>query len=99
MSNNESLKLIPLPDAFNENDESFIKIQFEKIMIPFLLKNELPDSTPISGQRIWKLIRESGKDMEWIKENNRLILENREFYFHSEYKEFFNWELNGLKMG
>ena len=101
MSNNESLKLIPLPDAFNENDESFIKIQFEKIMIPFLLKNELPDSTPISGQRIWKLIRESGKDMEWIKENNRLILGNREFYFHSEYKEFFNWELewieNGLK--
>lgn len=101
LSQDEKLTIIPLPEAFNDNDELKINIQFENVVIPFLLKNDLPESMPITGQRIWKLIRETGKDIQWIKENNRLVLENREFYFHSEYREFFEWENywieNGLK--
>lgn len=88
----EQLILFPLPEAFNDEEELSFNIEFEYGTVPFLLINELPDSLPINGQRIWKLIRETGKDIQWIKENNRLILENREFYFHSEYKEFFEWE-------
>jgi DNA phosphorothioation-dependent restriction protein DptH len=93
--------IIPQPEAFNDNDELKISLIYEQVEIPVLLKNELPESMPINGQRIWKLIRETGKDINWIKENNRLVLENREFYFHSEYREFFEWEdfwiENGLK--
>ncbi|UYZ24026.1 DNA phosphorothioation-dependent restriction protein DptH [Mesobacillus jeotgali] len=86
------LTVIPLPEAYNDNDELSLYIEFDQVTLPFLLKNELPDSMPITGQRIWKLIRETGKDIQWIKENNRLILENREFYFHPEYRNFFEWE-------
>jgi DNA phosphorothioation-dependent restriction protein DptH len=86
------LTVIPLPEAYNDHDELRVYIEFEQITVPLLLKNELPDSMPITGQRIWKLIRETGKDIQWIKENNRLILENREFYFHPEYRSFFEWE-------
>lgn len=99
LTKDETLKIVPLPEAFNESDELEIKIQFEKEVVPFLLRNELPESTPINGQRIWKLIRETGKDMEWVKENNRLILENREFYFHSEYRDFFKWEAEWIDKG
>ncbi|WP_102345887.1 DNA phosphorothioation-dependent restriction protein DptH [Bacillus sp. Marseille-P3661] len=97
----ERLILTPLPEAFNDNDELKIKIQFQTATIPLLLKNELPESMPITGQRLWKLIRETNTDVQWIRENNRLILENREFYFHSEYRDFFEWEdywvENGIK--
>lgn len=100
-SQDEKLVVVPLPEAFNDNDELKIKIKFEESIVPILLKNELPEAMPITGQRIWKLIRETNKDIEWVKENNRLILENREFYFHPEYRDFFDWESdwvsNGLK--
>lgn len=86
------LTVIPLPEAYNDNDELRLYVDFDQVTLPLLLKNELPDSMPIIGQRIWKLIRETGKDIQWIKENNRLILENREFYFHPEYRSFFEWE-------
>ncbi|WP_043931895.1 DNA phosphorothioation-dependent restriction protein DptH [Bacillus sp. EB01] len=92
LGDDEQLSIIPLPEAFNDDEELAIKIQFDKVIIPILLINELPDSMPINGQRIWKLIRETGKDIQWLKETNRLILENREFYLHPEYKEFFEWE-------
>jgi DNA phosphorothioation-dependent restriction protein DptH len=101
ISEDEKTTIVPLPEAFNDNDELKVSIKFNQAEIPLLLKNELPESMPITGQRIWKIIRETGKDINWIKENNRLVLENREFYFHSEYREFFEWEdfwiENGLK--
>ncbi|MEM5016870.1 DNA phosphorothioation-dependent restriction protein DptH [Metabacillus indicus] len=99
VNQDEKLEITTLSEAFNDNDELKIKIQFDQVTIPVLLKNELPESMPISGQRIWKLIRETGKDIQWIKENNRLILENREFYFHSEYREFFEWENKWIEDG
>ncbi|WP_144568015.1 DNA phosphorothioation-dependent restriction protein DptH [Neobacillus bataviensis] len=92
VSEDEKLVITPLPEAFNDDDELKVNIKFGPVSVPFLLKNELPDAMPITGQRLWKLIRETGKDIQWIKENNRLILENREFYFHSEYREYFDWE-------
>ena len=99
VSEGEALTITPLPEAFNDNDELQINMQFDQVVVPILLKNELPESLPITGQRIWKLIRECGKDIQWIKENNRLVLENREFYFHSEYREFFEWESTWIEQG
>ncbi|WP_419883513.1 DNA phosphorothioation-dependent restriction protein DptH [Peribacillus sp. B-H-3] len=99
VSQEEKLTITPLPEAFNDDDELAINIKMNEAIIPFLLKNELQESMPISGQRLWKLIRETGKDVQWIKENNRLILENREFYFNSEYREFFYWENEWIERG
>ncbi|MEH6996431.1 DNA phosphorothioation-dependent restriction protein DptH, partial [Neobacillus drentensis] len=99
VSEDEKLVITPLPEAFNDDDELKINIMFDQVSVPFLLKNELPDAMPITGQRIWKLIRETGKDIQWIKENNRLVLENREFYFHSEYREYFEWENQWVEEG
>ncbi|MEY8734200.1 DNA phosphorothioation-dependent restriction protein DptH [Peribacillus frigoritolerans] len=98
VTEDEKLTITPLPEAFNDNDELKINIKFDKAVIPFLLKNELPESFPISGQRISRLIRETGNDIQW-NDNNRLILGNREFYFHPEYKEFFEWEKKWLEKG
>ncbi|WP_404448094.1 DNA phosphorothioation-dependent restriction protein DptH [Sutcliffiella horikoshii] len=95
----ETLIVSPLPEAYDDKDQLRINIKFDQVDIPFKLTNELPESMPISGQRISKLIRETGKDIQWIKENNRLVLENREFYFHSEYSEYFNWENEYIERG
>ncbi|WP_188207540.1 DNA phosphorothioation-dependent restriction protein DptH [Alkalibacillus aidingensis] len=95
----DKLTIVPEPEVFNDNDELYLKIRFNNIPIPFLFRNELPDSTPITGQRIWKLIRENGRDFQWIRENNRLILENQEFYFHSEYRSYFEWEQEMVEWG
>ncbi|WP_077622435.1 DNA phosphorothioation-dependent restriction protein DptH [Sediminibacillus massiliensis] len=95
----DKLTIVPLPEAFNDNDELYLRVRFFDTSIPFLFRNELPDSMPISGQRIWRLIREKGKDFQWIKENNRLVLENQEFYFHAEYRGFFEWEDEMVEYG
>lgn len=98
VSEDEKLTVIPLVEAFNDHDELRINIKFDEVIIPFLLKNELPESLPITGQRIWKLVRETGKDIQW-NDNNRLILGNREFYFHPEYREYFEWEKKWVENG
>ncbi|MGE6486901.1 DNA phosphorothioation-dependent restriction protein DptH [Paenisporosarcina sp. NPDC076898] len=99
VTQDEKLTIMPLPEAYNDEDELKIIIDFDQVSIPIILKNELPESSPISGYRLWKLIRETDRDIQWIKENNRLILENREFYFHSEYREFFEWESYWIEKG
>ncbi|NMA91045.1 MAG: DNA phosphorothioation-dependent restriction protein DptH [Amphibacillus sp.] len=88
----ERLILRALPEAFDDHDELMFNINVQNKKIPFLLTNELPESTPITGQRIRRLIRENGKNMEWIRENNRLVMGNQEFYFNPEYEQFFKWE-------
>lgn len=97
----EDLKLTIIPEAevFNDDDELCLTIKFKDTPVPVILRNVTPETTPITGQRIWKLIREAGKDMKWIKHNNRLELENREFYFHAEYKRFFEWESHFVEQG
>lgn len=80
------------PEAFNDDDELIFFLNILNKKIPLLLTNELPDSTPISGQRIRKLTRKNRKNMEWIRENNRLIMGNQEYYFHADYATFFSWE-------
>lgn len=99
LSDDQKLKLTILPEAFNDDNELMINLRFEEAVIPFLFRNESQDSFPISGFRIWKLLRETGKNFKWIKENNRLILDSREFYFHPEYKQYFNWESHWLEEG
>ncbi|MCM3741907.1 DNA phosphorothioation-dependent restriction protein DptH [Oceanobacillus luteolus] len=92
MTEIDTLVLNATPEAFNDNDELIFYLNIQNKKIPFLLTNELPDSTPILGQRIRKLIRENESSMEWLRENNRLIMGNQEFYFHSDYATFFEWE-------
>ncbi|AYA76012.1 DNA phosphorothioation-dependent restriction protein DptH [Bacillus sp. Y1] len=95
----EQLVIVPQSEAFNDEDELQFKIRYSEAgeVVPFLLKNELPESTPITGLRIWKLKREKQRDFELI--NNRLVFGNTEYYFHAEYKQFFNWEANWLEQG
>ncbi|VXB16881.1 DNA phosphorothioation-dependent restriction protein DptH [Bacillus sp. 349Y] len=82
----------PLAEAFDDDDELKINFVFDEATIPVLLRNEIQDSFPITGQRLWKLIREKGKDVQWLKETNRLVLENSEFYLNPDYKQYFQWE-------
>lgn len=95
----DQLVLQPQAEAFN--DEERLVFFIEKIdtnnVFSFLLKNELPESTPITGQRIWKLKREKQKNFEL--NHNKLIFGNTEYYFHSDYKQYFNWEKLWLEKG
>jgi DNA phosphorothioation-dependent restriction protein DptH len=99
MTEDDQVIIKPLAEAFNDEDELKINLLFGAVKVPTLLRNELQDSMPISGQRLWKLIREKGKDVQWVKENNRLILENSEFYLNSDYKQYFQWEDTWVEEG
>ncbi|GAA0503179.1 hypothetical protein GCM10008986_33520 [Salinibacillus aidingensis] len=98
-TDDHKLSIIPSLEAFNDHDELFFNLKYLDVTVPILLKNEIPESTPINGQKIWNLIRETGEDIQWIKENNRLVLGNREFYFHSEYQTYFEWENQIVEQG
>ncbi|MGO4890411.1 DNA phosphorothioation-dependent restriction protein DptH [Anaerobacillus sp. MEB173] len=89
--------LIPQPEAFDEDDTLRIYIEGDNSRIPIVLKNDLPESTPITGMRIWKLKRELNKDFNL--ENNRLIIGNSAFYTHKGYKTFFDWEKEWVNRG
>jgi len=97
LSLNQKLKINPLPEAFNDEDQLklFLKLNDSGTIIPFLLVNEVPESVPITPFRIWKLKRETKKD--FILANNRLIHENREFYVTNEFKQFYEWEYQWLE--
>ena len=99
IKNDEQLTLLPQAEAFNDNNKLALKLQFTEsgFVLPLSLKNELPESMPITGARIWKLKRESQVDFEL--KSNRLVLGNRDFYVHSEYKEFIKWEENWKENG
>jgi DNA phosphorothioation-dependent restriction protein DptH len=99
MTEDDQVIIKPLAEAFNDEDELKINLSFGAVKVPTLLRNELQDSMPISGQRLWKLIREKGQDVQWVKENNRLILENSEFYFNPDYKQYFQWEDTWVEEG
>jgi len=88
----DTLILIPEPEAFNDDDELLFQLNIQNHKIPFLLTNESPEPTPIPGQRIKKLIRENNTNMEYLRENNRLIMGNQDFYFYSDYATFLEWE-------
>ncbi|CEH29399.1 restriction endonuclease [Aneurinibacillus migulanus] len=99
LDTDEQIVVIPQPEAFNGDEELQVNIRLIKneFLIPFLLKNEFPESIPISSSRIWKLKREHQQDFEW--RNNRLIFGNREFYLSPEYKSFFEWENKWVEEG
>lgn len=95
----EQLTIVPQPEAFNDKEELHIHISLtdREYEVPILLKNELPESIPITGSRIWRLKRESQQDFEW--NDNRLVFGNREFYLNPEYKLFLEWEKSWIKQG
>ncbi|WP_280771826.1 DNA phosphorothioation-dependent restriction protein DptH [Salipaludibacillus daqingensis] len=93
----EGVLLIPQSDAFDEQDLLNIKLQINKATLNLLLKNQLPETTPIRALRIWRLKREMQQN--FIYSNNRLVIGNREFYTHSEYNQFLQWELEWIKNG
>ncbi|WP_243735211.1 DNA phosphorothioation-dependent restriction protein DptH [Paenibacillus turpanensis] len=92
------LTVQPQPEAFT--DEETLQLQLQQsngVIVPIKLINELPESIPITGARIWKLKREHQRSFEW--KNNRLILGNREYYMHGENKQFFEWENKWVEEG
>lgn len=90
IDNDQIINIIPSMEALSEEELVQINLCYEDNLIPLVLKNELPESTPITGSRIWKLKREQNMDYEW--RDNKLLFGNREFYLHPEYKQFFEWE-------
>lgn len=91
-TNDDQLLINPLPEAFDDDDELKININYlnNQVLIPLLLKSDVPESVPIVASRIWKLKREKQMDFELV--NSRLIFGNQKFYVHSEYEKFFNYE-------
>ncbi|MDV2884690.1 DNA phosphorothioation-dependent restriction protein DptH [Alkalihalophilus pseudofirmus] len=84
------VKITPQADAFDENDCLIFNIEYEGCFFPILMKNNLPESVPITAMRLWRMKRELGKSFQ--KDKNRLLIGNREYYIHSEYKQFLEWE-------
>ncbi|MGE7988525.1 DNA phosphorothioation-dependent restriction protein DptH [Lysinibacillus fusiformis] len=80
------------PSLFEDELDQVFNLKVNDVFIPILINSELSDSLPITGARIWKLVRESKTDMVWVKELNRLMHSHREYYLQSSYDEFFEWE-------
>ncbi|KRF01092.1 DNA phosphorothioation-dependent restriction protein DptH [Paenibacillus sp. Soil766] len=95
----DKLIIEPHAEAFNDDEELIINIKLveENLQLPIKLINELPESTPITGARIWRLKREMQRDFEW--KSNKLMLGNREFYLNSDYRHFFEWETEWRERG
>ncbi|WP_227939012.1 DNA phosphorothioation-dependent restriction protein DptH [Alkalihalobacillus deserti] len=91
------LKILPQADAFDEEDNLFFNIKYNDCTLPILLKNDLPESIPITGMRLWRMKRELSQDFK--KTNNRLVIGSREFYIHQEYKQFLEWEETWIEKG
>ncbi|MGR9049737.1 DNA phosphorothioation-dependent restriction protein DptH [Halobacillus faecis] len=92
----ESLALCPQADAFNDEGQLTILLEIENSPpLSILLNNESPDATPIRALRIWRLKRELQKD--FVYDNNKLTIGNREFFTHSEYTRFLAWEDEFIK--
>lgn len=87
------------PQLYNEEDEISFNIIVDDNVIPIYIDNELVEFTPISGDRIWRIVRESGNDMVWVKELNRLTYNTQGFYLESGYGKFFEWEYEWLEQG
>ncbi|KHF41548.1 DNA phosphorothioation-dependent restriction protein DptH [Halalkalibacter okhensis] len=91
LDENEAVTIQPQADAFNEKDQLIINLIITQVILPILLKNELPETTPIRAVRIWRMKRELQDNFQLIQ-SNRLVIGNREFYTHAEYTAFFAWE-------
>lgn len=95
----EQIVVNPLPEAFNEEDELDFIIKFIEFQtdVKFLLKNDIPESIPINGFRIWKLKRE--EQLDFVLRNNKLQFGNREFYLNKNSKRQFEWETKWINEG
>lgn len=92
----QQLVIEPLPESFDDEDHLYFQLRLSEseTLIPFSLVNEIPESVPISSERIWKLKREHQQDFEYV--NNRLIWGNQEFYISQEFRQFYEWELKWI---
>lgn len=84
------------PNLYDEEGEIIFSIKVNNVVIPIMIDNEITESMPISGARIWKLVRESMMDMVWVRELKRLMHNHREYYVESKYQDFFEWEYKWL---
>src|SRR5690606_31475136 len=87
------------PEIFEEESDIVFIIKVNEMYLPIIVDSELTDSTPIKGQRIWKLVRESMMDMVWIKELKRLTHNLHEYYVQSNYAHYFEWEYKWIDEG
>ncbi|WP_375105969.1 DNA phosphorothioation-dependent restriction protein DptH [Lysinibacillus fusiformis] len=85
------------PQVYNEEEEISFNIVVNDKIIPIYIDNESVDFIPISGDRIWRMVRESSNDMVWIKELNHLTYYTQGFYLESGYVKFFEWEYEWLE--
>lgn len=96
LTGEESVRLQPRSEAFNDQDQLLIKLKIQDSEpLALLFNNELPETTPIRALRIWRLKREMQKNFTYM--NKRLVIGNREFYTHAEYTKFLNWEIEWIQ--
>lgn len=93
----ESLCLKTELSAYDDEDQLLIYLEVKGYRIPLMIRDDLPKSAPITGFRIWKLKRENQLDFDF--DGNRLIQGNREYYPHSDYTRFFEWENQWVQQG
>lgn len=98
-SSNEQLILVPYSEAFDEEENLKFELHLIDTDVKFLLNinNELPESTPITGMRIWKLKMLYGKNFQ--VEGNHLVFNNIGYYFHVNDKLFFDREQKWISDG
>lgn len=87
------------PNIFEEESDIIFNLKIDEVYLPIIVDSELGDTTPIKGNRIWKLVRESSTDMIWIKELNRLTHGHQEYYIESKYAQYFDWEYKWIEQG
>ncbi len=87
------------PDLYQEEGSLIFNVKVGEVLVPINIDNEIADSIPISGERIWKKVRETYEDMVWVREAGRLTHQLREYYVNPGYKEYFEWEYEWLEQG
>lgn len=87
------------PEIFEEESDIVFTVKIGDLYLPIIVDSELTDSTPIKGNRIWKLVRESMTDMIWIKELKRLTHNLHEYYIESKYAHYYEWEYKWIDKG
>ncbi|WP_059104434.1 DNA phosphorothioation-dependent restriction protein DptH [Shouchella shacheensis] len=92
-----SLAISPHQNALDEEGNFEFELEYNQAITPFLIKtNEVNPTFPIRGRMIWKQKRELQSDFN-MTQDNKLVMGSREYYMHSTYKYFLEWESKWIK--
>ncbi len=73
--------------AWNDDSLSF-SVQIETSLIPFLIREQVAKTVPVSGERIWKLKREHQESFEYNLDTNKLKQGAREFSAREGFRNY-----------